>query len=428
MSWKIFKENILNRANAPDSIQDIDTVAKLYADEYDMCMKRGGDVINKVPISKGNTEIMQQLFKAALLKGQTSNTPYDLVGEMGKGVLAYWQGAQLNTFPIPLIPAPGSTVNIGVTSNLVTNAGVWAPAIATTGVLLAPPEIPVDILLASIPDDNNTVEGVTPVVILTSPEILNDAPLADIIILPGIDYSGAFMDPQLEAVKVIVSQGQPLPTDDTNSTPENETGEKGDVNNIPIECIDSAVRDKYGVINYELPLTTNMKVRTLTLDTRWAHKLQDMNSGNANYKKQGGEVKVEEIVCNLKSLSLNIIEPLLKEYPGFLPINSAFRASSSRGGTSQHMVGEAIDVQWFVKGVGISTEKYMEIANWMLKNLPVDQLIYEHTETYGNVWLHISHRKDGKQRGQAMTMKKNKDGEEVYTLGFKNYYPTKKPK
>ena len=83
MSWKIFKENILRRANAPDSIQDIDTVAKFYADEYDMCMKRGGDTINKVAISKGNTEIMQQLFKAALLKGQISNTPYDLVGEMG---------------------------------------------------------------------------------------------------------------------------------------------------------------------------------------------------------------------------------------------------------------------------------------------------------------------------------------------------------
>ena len=237
----------------------------------------------------------------------------------------------------------------------------------------------------------------------------------DIIILPGIDYSGHFLDPQLEAVKVIVSQGQPLPTDDTNSTPENETGEKGDVNNIPIECIDSAVRDKYGAINYELPLTTNMKVRSLTLDTRWAHKLVDMNTLNANYKNQGGFVKVEEIVCNLKSLSLNIIEPLLKEYPGFLPINSAFRATTSAGGKSQHMVGEAIDIQW----PGISTEKYMEIANWVLKNLPVDQIIYEHTDAVTNtIWLHISHRKDGVQRGQAQTMK---DG--IYTAGFKNYYP-----
>lgn len=153
MSWKIFKENILRRANAPDSIQDIDTVAKLYADEYDMCMKRGGDTINKVAISKGNTEIMQQLFKAALLKGQISNTPYDLVGEMGKGVIAYWQGAQLNPFPIPLIPAPGSTVNIGVTSNLVTNAGVWAPVVSVP----SPPN-PYELLdWSQIPLDKNDV-------------------------------------------------------------------------------------------------------------------------------------------------------------------------------------------------------------------------------------------------------------------------------
>jgi hypothetical protein len=132
MSWQTFKQNILRRANSPDSIQDIDTVAKLYADEYDACMKRqgSGDVTNRVAISKGNTEIMQQLFKAALLKGQSSTTPYDLVGEMGKGVIAYWQGAQLNLTPIPLIPAPGSTSNIGVTSNVVVNTGVWAPAVS----------------------------------------------------------------------------------------------------------------------------------------------------------------------------------------------------------------------------------------------------------------------------------------------------------
>ena len=153
MSWKIFKENILRRANAPDSIQDIDTVAKLYADEYDMCMKRGGDTINKVAISKGNTEIMQQLFKAALLKGQTSNTPYDLVGEMGKGVIAYWQGAQLNAFPIPLIPAPGSTSNVAVTSNLVTNAGVWAPAVSVP----SPPNPYEQLDWSQIPLDKNDV-------------------------------------------------------------------------------------------------------------------------------------------------------------------------------------------------------------------------------------------------------------------------------
>jgi hypothetical protein len=129
MSWQIFKDNILRYANNPDSIQDIDTVAKLYATEYDAAIKRGFDTINNISLAKGNVEGMTQLFKAALLKGQSSTADYDLIGEMGKGVLAYWSGASLNNFPIPIIPAPGSTVNVSVVSDSVTSPGVWQPPI-----------------------------------------------------------------------------------------------------------------------------------------------------------------------------------------------------------------------------------------------------------------------------------------------------------
>lgn len=133
MSWQIFKDNILRYANNPDAIQDIDTVAKIYAIEYDAAVKRGFDTINKIPVTNGNIEAMTQLFKAALLKGQSSTGPYDLVGEMGKGVLAYWSGATLGNFPIPIIPAPGSTINVSVVSNSVTNPGVWQPPIVVPG-------------------------------------------------------------------------------------------------------------------------------------------------------------------------------------------------------------------------------------------------------------------------------------------------------
>ena len=43
MSWQVFKDNILRYANNPDAIQDIDTVAKVYATEYDAAVKRGFD-------------------------------------------------------------------------------------------------------------------------------------------------------------------------------------------------------------------------------------------------------------------------------------------------------------------------------------------------------------------------------------------------
>lgn len=129
MSWEIFKQNVLRVMNRPESINDIDTVARTFAREYDLAVRRGGDTINKVAIKKGNVQLMEQLFKAALQKGLSSNQPYDLVGEMGKGVIAYWTGAVMNEFPIPIIPAIGSVSNIGVTSNVVTNVGKWNPVI-----------------------------------------------------------------------------------------------------------------------------------------------------------------------------------------------------------------------------------------------------------------------------------------------------------
>ena len=105
MSWQTFKDNILKLSNSPDTIADIDTVAKTYATEYDAAIKRGKDSLHQISLQKGNVEAMTQLFKAALEKGLTSTAPYDLVGEMGKGVLAYWAGATMNNFPTPKTPA-----------------------------------------------------------------------------------------------------------------------------------------------------------------------------------------------------------------------------------------------------------------------------------------------------------------------------------
>lgn len=138
MSWQIFKDNLLQFANNPDSINDTSAVAKKWADEYDAAIKRGKDVLNQVSIKQGNKAAMEQLFKIALDKGLTSTGPYDLVGEMGKGVIAYWTGATLNEFPIPIIPATGATSNVSVVSNVVLNAGTWQPAVSTPG--LSTPE------------------------------------------------------------------------------------------------------------------------------------------------------------------------------------------------------------------------------------------------------------------------------------------------
>ena len=131
MSWELFKQNILRVANSPEGISDIDVVADAYAKEYDAAVKRGFDRTHSIPLVSGNVEMMKTFLKSALQKGLTASQPYDLVGEMGEGVKAYWAGAIMATAPIPIQPAPGSTSNIQVTQNIITDVGIWQNPISS---------------------------------------------------------------------------------------------------------------------------------------------------------------------------------------------------------------------------------------------------------------------------------------------------------
>lgn len=137
MSWEIFKKNVLNKLGDPSKVPSIDYVAKVYADEYDNCIKRGAVIIHNITIKKGNKEAMEAVFKAALSRGLTSTEPYDLTGEMGKGVIAYWTGAVMSLFPPPLITpeqiAASATANIQQVSHMITNPGKWKNSSSTGG-------------------------------------------------------------------------------------------------------------------------------------------------------------------------------------------------------------------------------------------------------------------------------------------------------
>lgn len=132
MSWQIFRENVLRVVSQPENINDIDLVAETYAKEYDSCIKRGGDSVNKIPIAKGDVAKMKNFFKSALKQGVSTTTNYDLVGQMGKGVIAYWTNAQMVTITAPLVTlaqiAVGATANLFATQNTVINPGTWIGA------------------------------------------------------------------------------------------------------------------------------------------------------------------------------------------------------------------------------------------------------------------------------------------------------------
>jgi len=136
MSWELFRENVLRVANSPENINNIDIVAETYAREYDAAIKRGGDTISHIPLTKGNVDSMKQFFKMALEKGLSSKANYDLVGEMGAGVISYWTMAKMANVPPPFVSTKqimgGAIANVFVAQNIVTNPGKWG-VIQTAG-------------------------------------------------------------------------------------------------------------------------------------------------------------------------------------------------------------------------------------------------------------------------------------------------------
>lgn len=388
MSYEIFKQNMLSFMRNQASISDQQQFAKKLVEEYDALIKRGYDIENGITVQEGNTELMFQVLNGVLSTAfQQSSGEHAIITNMGKAFQSYW------------IPT------IGVARQLEQ--------------------------IEDIAAEGDDLESVLELAETTSAQIFNDEPDEN----PNADgtFSGIQLRERLKQIQDGLKKNEPK-TPVARGKGINEVLPYEKQPTIPVRCpTNEELYLKNGEINYELQLSPSIKLKHLSSKAGSGHLLQDMRTTNERFKERGYRIRLPEIVCNLKSLAVNIVEPLLLAYPGFMnpvegkgfvKINSAFRSYSTAGGASQHMLGEAIDVQWLTganfKSSNYSTEKYMEIANWCLQNLPVDQLIYEHTETYGRVWLHISHRRDGQQRDDnAWTMYGGK-----YETGFYNKYPS----
>lgn len=216
---------------------------------------------------------------------------------------------------------------------------------------------------------------------------------------PGQNIEGIFIpqDPyQLPFVKALIEQtGANAPHDD----PDSPVKSYGISDNIPSNSNDDAPVDETpgakdegqptdcgnyptAPVDYNQKLSSNFTIKNLSIGAVFAHDIVPQNG-----------LSVADIICNLKALAENILEPLRVKYPG-LRINSGFRKGT---GTSQHNKGMACDLQW----PGISPADYTPIAHWIRDNLPFDQLIFEHGNS---IWLHISYdRTAAKQRNALLT-------------------------
>lgn len=199
-------------------------------------------------------------------------------------------------------------------------------------------------------------------------------------------------DPESNVIDYGTTDTPPVPVDE--SKPADTTPASVDQGK-PIECGNY----KVDPIDYGQSLSANFTIRNLSIGAVFAHNIVPQNG-----------LSVSDIICNLKGLAENILEPLRVRYPGFR-INSGFRKGT---GTSQHNKGMACDLQW----ANFSPADYTPVAEWMRANLPFDQLIFEHGNS---IWIHVSYnRTAGKQRGAILTYYPKVSPN--YKPGLTNYY------
>lgn len=136
---------------------------------------------------------------------------------------------------------------------------------------------------------------------------------------------------------------------------------------------------------------------------------------SATAKRRGisNEPTIEHLE-NLKAVAENIFQPIREEFLCPIYVSSGYRSeelNEAIGGskTSQHSKGEALDLDADVYGVITNADIY----HYAEDNLDYDQLIWEFGTDENPDWVHISYRRDGKNRGQKLRAERS-GGKTVY--------------
>ncbi len=108
-----------------------------------------------------------------------------------------------------------------------------------------------------------------------------------------------------------------------------------------------------------------------------------------------------EVIDNLTALVDNVLDPLRELYGKPIHISSGYRCprlNKAVGGVanSQHLTGQAADIN---QG---SHEENRRLFIYLEEYCTFDQLLWEN----GGAWIHVSFRKDGKNRQQVKRITK----------------------
>lgn len=122
-----------------------------------------------------------------------------------------------------------------------------------------------------------------------------------------------------------------------------------------------------------------------------------LHSETAIAQKINNYKTTQEIEENLDALIVNVLDPIRREFGAPIRVDSGFRCEALnkavKGATnSQHMRGQAADLMVCSGGKKELTRLYN-----IIKEKDVDQLLFEY-DSKGSFWIHVSYRRDGKNR------------------------------
>ena len=152
---------------------------------------------------------------------------------------------------------------------------------------------------------------------------------------------------------------------------------------IPNSCCCEYLKD-----NDNIPIMKYFSIKELT-KSETATRLKIDNTPTA------------EVVDNLTALVDNVLDPLRELYGKPIHISSGYRCprlNKAVGGVanSQHLTGQAADIN---QG---SHEENRRLFIYLEEYCTFDQLLWEN----GGAWIHVSFRKDGKNRQQVKRITK----------------------
>ena len=117
---------------------------------------------------------------------------------------------------------------------------------------------------------------------------------------------------------------------------------------------------------------------------------------------------------NLKALATDVFQPIREHFGKPIYVSSGYRSYALNeriGGStmSQHSKGQALDLDADVFGGLTNAQLFAYIEEW----ITYDQLIWEFGDNKNPDWVHVSYKKEGKNRGQKLVAYK-KGGKTLY--------------